>query len=143
MAEPTAAQKAESLATDRVDLRNLHEALMAEDAREVLRANRAATETQRRATLPGHASPAEDVLNFKSPTTVNHNYPAPPKPGMGTLAKLALAGVAATGLGLPIGGALALPAVLDALKPAAVGTDTDTDTVFEIGLGRPTPGEQP
>lgn len=95
--------------------------------------------------------PSEDGMGVHVGDT--HQYMPAAQSGMGTVGKLLLAGVAATGLSLPIGAAIALPTIMDAMKPAAVApaqspvephqphvepmTDTDTDTVFELRLGPP------
>ena len=78
-------------------------------------------------------------------TSTHHHYPHPaqtaqPTIGSSILSKIAVAGIAATGLGLPIGGALALPSLLDALNgtPAQITPvkptkpTTDNDTLFEL-----------
>ena len=74
----------------------------------------------------------DDVgINWNSPTIVN-----PPKPGLGTLAKLAIgAGLLGGGMGL----GSAIPWLLGNLSSVAadVVTPSDSDTQYRLGLGEP------
>lgn len=79
------------------------------------------------------ASAGEDMdIRFDSPQTINHiNIP---KPGMGTLAKLALGGAL---LASGVGAGFALPVIWSALKPkppVIQQGDTDSDTATDIGF---------
>lgn len=98
--------------------------------------------------------PGDDVgIQYQSPTTVNHNYPAPqeqltPKQKAPSLVGKAVktAAMIAAGAAIPIVG----PAVINAVwptpppappvvtpQPTVVPEFTDTDTVIGIGLGKP------
>lgn len=88
----------------------------------------------------------DDLGTHIGDTTETHHHYPPPQNNSGTsaLSKLAVAGIAATGLGLPVGGALALPSLLEALNgtprqaapvvPSDKATDKapDNDTLFEL-----------
>lgn len=79
-------------------------------------------------------SKEEDMeVRFDSPQTVTNHYH--PKPGLGTIAKLALgAGLIASGAGIGIG----LPLILSALKPkppvVQPQQDQDSDTATELNF---------
>lgn len=91
-----------------------HEAVMLEDAQQVLRQARAGVRGHDPATAE-QPSPADDSSMIHIGDLVQHHH-APPANGMGQLAKgLIGAGLLATGLGLPAGAWL----IADALKKPA------------------------
>ena len=72
----------------------------------------------------------DEMVNIDSPTTVHHHHPPPSTP---LWAKLLLAGAAAMGIGVPVGGAMALPHLIELIRqPEVVDTDTDSTGVFEF-----------
>ena len=77
--------------------------------------------------------PEDVAINWNSPTIVNHA-----KPGMGTVAKLAMAaGLLGGGIGLGsaipwLTGKLSAGSAAPVVAPA-----TDTDTQYQLGLGEP------
>jgi hypothetical protein len=69
-------------------------------------------------------------------TETHHHYPPTPKPGL--LRPLLLALAASTGIGLPVAVGLALPAILEALRPAQTAPAPVVDPGEPILLpGRP------
>lgn len=121
-------------------LRMGHEAVMLKDAQEVLAQQRQTVAAHQRAN--GLQGSDDDVGNIIiGDQTINH-APAQQQPaakGMSPLAKALIGGAIATGLGGGIGGALALPSIIEALNPAATPptVDTDTDTIFDLFIGAP------
>lgn len=117
-----------------------HEAVMLQDAQDLL--------TQQRKAVAAHhqnnglTGADDDVGNIiVGDTTINH---APPqqKPGLSGLAKAGIVAAAAAALGGGVGLPLALPSIINALKPAAAqpSVDTDTDTMFDLFIGAPKNG---
>lgn len=133
-------------------LRMGHEAVMLEDAREVLAQNRKQVAAHSEANgLPvsGTGDDVGNTLNLGD-TTIYQAPAAPAAASTSPLAKALIAGAIATGVGGPIGAGLALPDILQALKPAApvvapekpvapqpVPQAADTNTLFDLYIGGP------
>ncbi len=101
-------------------VRLAHEAVMLEDATQVLRQARAGV----RGHAPHAAESAEDSAMIHIGDLVQHHH-APPASGLGQLAKgLIGAGLLATGIGIPAGAWW----IADALKkPAAIQIETQLE----------------
>lgn len=117
-----------------------HEAVMLEDAREVLAQNRKGNLAHSQSNgLPVGES---DVGTLNLGDTTIYQQP-PPAAKMSTLGKALIGGAVAAGIAGPIGGLFALPSILEALKPAAPFVQpqqpagTDTDTLFDLFVGPP------
>lgn len=79
-----------------------------------------------------------EVLSGRDVKVETHHHHAPPAPaGMSTLAKMAVAGLAATGVGLPIAGAIALPEIIKAFNPPAVTQPAFDPNDFDLMVGPP------
>lgn len=89
-------------------------------------------------------------IKIDSPTTVTHHYPAPAPIQSSTLAKAAMIGMAAAGLGSGIGIPLAAIAYMNGKAAPVVEASPDTDTKYGLKIFRPQenqdeqrkPGEQ-
>jgi hypothetical protein len=118
-----------------------HEAVMLQDAQEVLAQSRKTVAAHHKAN--GLDGPDDmGTINLGDTTIYNAQQPqAPAKPGLSGLAKAGIAVAAAAALGGGVGLPLALPSIIDALKPAvqpaSPSIDTDTDTVFDLFIGAP------
>lgn len=122
-------------------LRNAHEAMMVDDASEILEINRQAlkhTHNTIAAAMPDSVKPFPDEDMGNRSIHVGDIYQSTPpqaavqqqqSSGLSTAAKLAIGGLAAlTGLSLPISGV----ALYNALKPGPEVVDTDTQ--YELTL---------
>lgn len=121
-----------------------HEAVMLQDAQELLAQQRKAVTAHHQNN--GLSAPSEDMGDIiLGDTTINH---APPqaRPVLSGLAKAGIALAAGAALGGGIGIPLAIPSIIDALKPAAAAVQptptpapagNDTDTLFDLFIGAP------
>lgn len=127
MAQPTT----ESMAR----MEAAHHAIMLEDARALLRADRENTADYRRNMAKINSTAESDSMLVVGDVTLQQT-PPPAKPSiLPSLAKMALgAGLAATGvgagLGLPLAGYEIAKAILN--RPAAVAPDTDTTLDIQL-----------
>ena len=121
-----------SLSDRWASLRTAHEALMVDDAQQLLRLDREVI--RKHHGLP--ATTEDEVIHVGDiyQTTSQSPKVATVAKGVGTLGKLAIAaGLLGSGAGI----GAAIPLALEFLKPdpvAVVDTDTDTDTQFELRL---------
>jgi hypothetical protein len=81
-------------------------------------------------------------IKIDSPTTVTHHHTTPPPPQTSTLAKLAMAGVAAAGLGSGIGIPLAVMSYMSNKPVPVVEAQSDTDTKYGLKIYRPSEAEE-
>jgi hypothetical protein len=81
-------------------------------------------------------------IKIDSPTTVTHHHTAPPPPQTSTLAKLAMAGVAAAGLGSGIGIPLAVMSYMSNKPVPVAEAQPDTDTKYGLKIYRPSEAEE-
>jgi hypothetical protein len=85
----------------------------------------------------------DDPMEVKidSPTTVTHHYPAPAPPQTSTLAKMAMVGIAAAGIGSAIGIPLAVMSYMSNKSVPVVESQSDTDTKYGLKIYRPSEAE--
>ncbi len=119
-----------------------HEAVMLQDAQELLAQQRKSVSAHNKQN--GLQEPDEDVGNIiLGDTTINH-APAQQKAALSGLAKAGIAVAAGLALGGGVGLPLAIPSIIDALKPAVqqvlptpAPAGNDTDTLFDLFIGAP------
>lgn len=106
-----------------------HEAVMLEDAREVLANNRSQVASHSATHGLSGNDPMGNLILGDSVTNVMQPKQGSPWKWIALAAALATGGI----------GLFQAPAIIDAIKPDAVPefTDTDTDTQFELNLGKP------
>lgn len=124
-------------------LRLGHEAVMLEDAREVLAQSRKGVAAVNQLNGLPEASGDMGPL-ILGDTTINQQPQQQSK--LSPLAKGLIGIAAGLAVGGPIGAGLALPGIINALKPAAPVVQpqqpagTDTDTLFDLFVGPPREG---